>query len=62
MCYGLNYGVKIDFLLRIMALKKKLEKHWQNMYHRTSLVVQWLRICLPMQRTWVRSLVQEDLT
>ena len=25
-------------------------------------VVQWLRICLPMQRTWVRSLVQEDLT
>ena len=27
---------------------------------RTSLVVQWLRICLPMQRTWVQSLVQED--
>ena len=26
----------------------------------TSLVVQWLRICLPMQGTWVRSLVQED--
>ena len=22
----------------------------------TSLVVQWLRICLPMQGTWVRSL------
>ena len=29
---------------------------------RTSLVVQWLRICLPMQGTWVRSLVQEDPT
>ena len=25
----------------------------------TSLVVQWLRICLPMQGTQVRSLVQE---
>ena len=28
----------------------------------TSLVVQWLRIRLPMQETWVQSLVQEDLT
>ena len=27
-----------------------------------SLVVQWLRICLPMQGTWVQSLVQEDPT
>ena len=26
----------------------------------TSLVVQWLRICLPMQGTRVRSLAQED--
>ena len=25
----------------------------------TSLVVQWLRICLPMQEMWVRSLVRE---
>jgi len=24
-----------------------------------SLVVQWLRICLPMKETWVRSLVRE---
>ena len=29
---------------------------------RTSLVAQWLRICLPMQGTWVRALVQEDPT
>ena len=29
---------------------------------RTSLVVQWLRIRLPMQGTWVRSLVEEDPT
>ena len=28
----------------------------------TSLVVQWLRICLPVQGTWVRALVQEDHT
>ena len=28
----------------------------------TSLVVQWLRIRLPMQGTWVRSLVREDPT
>ena len=25
-----------------------------------SQVVQWLRICLPMQETWVRSLIWED--
>ena len=29
---------------------------------RASLVVQWLRICLPMQGTWVRALVWEDPT
>ena len=29
---------------------------------RASLVVQWLRIRLPMQGTWVRALVREDLT
>ena len=29
---------------------------------RTSLVTQWLRICLPMQGTWVRALVREDPT
>ena len=28
----------------------------------TSLVVQWLRICLPMQGSWVPSLVREDPT
>ena len=29
-------------------------KYW------ASLVAQWLRICLPMQGTWVRALVRED--
>ena len=27
-----------------------------------SLVVQWLRVCLPVQGTWVRPLVWEDPT
>ena len=30
--------------------------------YRTSLVAQWLRICLPMQGKRVRALVQEDPT
>ena len=29
---------------------------------KTSLVVQWIRICLPTQGTWVQSLVREDPT
>ena len=28
----------------------------------TSLVAQWLKICLPMEGTWVQALVQEDPT
>ena len=35
---------------------KKKKKSW------TSLVVQWIRICLTMQGTWVQSLVWEDPT
>ena len=31
-------------------------------YPGTSLGVQWLRVCLPMQGTWVQSLVREDPT
>ena len=34
----------------------------QEKYFRASLVVQWLRICLPMQGTRVRALVWEDPT
>ena len=36
--------------------------HDKNNEHLGFPVVQWLRTCLPMQRTWVGSLVQEDLT
>ena len=34
----------------------------KKMKNRASLVIQWLRICLPMQETWVWSLVWEDPT
>ena len=36
--------------------------HSINSVYGTSLVVQWLRICLPMQGTQVRVLVWEDPT
>ena len=39
-----------------------IEKNIFKMDNWISLVVQWLRICLPMQETQVPSLVQEDLT
>lgn len=29
---------------------------------RTSLVAQWIKVCQPMQGTWVQSLIQEELT
>ena len=41
-------------LTNIMLIKKARD--------RASLVAQWLRICLPMQGTWVRALVWEDPT
>ena len=34
----------------------------KDVNYRTSLVAQWLRIRLPMQRTWVRTRVQEAPT
>ena len=36
------------------------EKFYEIPLLRTSLVVQWIRIHLPIQGTWVGSLVQED--
>ena len=46
-----NFAANLKLLLK-MSIKKVT--FW------TSLVVQWLRICLPMKRTWVRSLVWEN--
>ena len=31
-----------------------------TVWGRASLVIQWFRICLPMQGTWVQFLVRED--
>ena len=42
--------------------RHKLPKLDQEETDRASLVAQWLRICLPMQGTWVRALVWEDPT
>ena len=33
-----------------------------NPLFRASLAAQWIRVCLPVQGTWVRSLVWEDST
>ena len=45
-------------------MSTKLARHCmlnaKNTYEGTSLVVQWLRICLPTWGTQVRSLVPED--
>ena len=47
--------------LHFMKLKLSLESDiCQKFRVGTSLVVRWLRICLAIQGTWVRSLVQED--
>ena len=40
----------------IISMLNSIKEAW------ASLVVQWLRICLPMQGTWAQVLVQEDLT
>ena len=45
-----------------MELKEVSKYPLKKQEYRTSLVVQWLRICLPMQGAWVRALVQEDPT
>ena len=39
-----------------------LRYEYRKQTNRASLVVQWLRICLPMQGTRVRALVWEDPT
>ena len=60
MCINItNEHCKILFLMP--RNKVSLEKK-QKLRERASLVAQWLRVCLPMQGTWVRALVWEDPT
>ena len=42
--------------------KKKVKIKKKKSNGGTSLVAQWLRICLPMQGTRIRALVREDPT
>ena len=49
------YPAKLTFSI-------KVTKFYQEIRGRAFLVAQWLRICLPMQGTWVRALVREDPT
>ena len=57
-------------LLPALLSQKSSSAHWNQKslllgsfhLYRTSLVVQWLRICLPMQGTQVPFLVREDPT
>ena len=41
---------------------QRVAKAFKRREHRTFLVVQWLRLQLPMQGTWVGPLVQEEPT
>ena len=71
---GLNYGSSFLTCLLNCHLTSPLASTWSRVVlHlqtspqvktacRASLVAQWLRICLPMQGTWVRALVWEDPT
>ena len=64
---GMNWEIGTDMYTLICVkwitnknvLYKKNKIKFNN---RASLVVQWLRICLPMQGTRVRALVWEDPT
>ena len=49
-------------LLKTIAQNTSIRDGGSITLRRASLVVQWLRICLPMQGTWVRALVWEDPT
>ena len=53
--------ILLDILhMWLMAPSSNLEEVIQRTMCWTSLVVQWLRICLPMQGTWVWALIWED--
>ena len=51
-----------SFFLKDTAARILYKTTFKSNSSRASLVVQWLRICLPMQGTQVQALVQEDPT
>ena len=54
------YYCRLYLLYQCLCFGKKKKEKKKTV--RASLVVQWLRICLPMQGTRVRALVWEDPT
>ena len=53
-----SHGFGLGYSVRGHGMTRK----WAGNWTWTSLVVQWIRICLPGQGTQVQSLVQEDVT
>ncbi|KAJ8789501.1 hypothetical protein J1605_022028 [Eschrichtius robustus] len=53
---------KSPCILMLDLVPGKLRLVGYDRRFRASLVAQWLRVCLPMQGTWVRALVWEDPT
>ena len=51
-----------DLALHVMWSSQSWFQSFKKQMFRASLMAQWLRICLPMQGTWVQSLVWEDPT
>ena len=61
--WSIIYFLKIHWSVILCALFGMMlyfKVYKKKSYDRASLVVQWLRICLPMQGTWVQALVRED--
>ena len=55
-------GFRILSSATCKSFLQRVAKAFKRREHRTLLVVQWLRSHLPMQGTWIGSLVQEDPT
>ena len=56
------YILEGGYLIKYFKVKTTVQSCFKNQLLRVSLVVQCLRIRLPMQGTQVRALVQEDPT
>ena len=74
-CYRTEFPISLFVLILLLQLPSHVshltptivfqgrgKSQGRNLTLGTSLVVQWLRICLPTQGTQVRSLVREDST
>ena len=54
-----TYTLYVHVYMYVCMYVDTLEKIKSTSQGRTSLLVQWLRLCLPMQGVWVQSLVVE---